>query len=268
MRIGLAIGLGIGLGRGAGGFNAPSYFVNGEKGFVHDHTDPTKLFQNSNGTTAVTADGDPYGYVTDLSGCGSPAIQATSARRPTFNTGGNRGTFNTSRLSTAAINLTAGDEFTLILSFRNTGSASAVIVESSSNINTIGNVGSMLISVGTTGGISFGGRGDSTTGSRTTATITRPYERVAECFWDLSQAALVDEISPRINGAVPSLTDGLGPLGGGNLGNYAFNFGARANDTIPMSGALYRVFGINRALTADERAAVETWVGEPIGFFP
>lgn len=267
--MGLGIGIGVGLGRGGGhAFDPASLFANGEKGFAHDHTDPTKLFQNSNGTTAVTADGDPYGYVTDLSGCGFPAIQATSARRATFNTGGGRGTFNTSRLATAAINLSGGSVFTLVVSFRNTGSTTAAIVESSSNINTVGNVGSILMSVGTTGAISFGGRGDSTTGNRTTATISRPYERLATCVWDISQATLAGEISPRIDGVVPSLTDGLGPLGGGNLGNFAFNFGARANETIPMTGAIYRAFGINRQLSADELAAVEAWVGAPIGFFP
>lgn len=267
MRLGLGLGLPY-LTGGEGGFDPANLFANGEKGFLFDFTDPSTLFQNSNGTTAVAADGDPIGYARDLSGNGNHATQATNARRPTFNTGGNRATFNTSRLATPAINLTAGDEFTLMLSFRNTGSATAAIVESSSNINTVGNVGSMLISVGTTGTIAFSGRGDSTTGSRTTANITRPYERLIECFWDLSQATLAGEISPRIDGVVPSLTDGLGPLGGGNLGNFAFNLGARANETIPMSGALFLALGINRALSAGERAAMETLIGEPIGFFP
>lgn len=41
------------------------------------------LFQNSNGTTAASADADPVGYWGDLSGVGNHVIQATAGKRPT-----------------------------------------------------------------------------------------------------------------------------------------------------------------------------------------
>lgn len=44
----------------------------------------TGLFQNSNGTTAVTADGDPIGYWADQSGNSNHATIATSSLRPTY----------------------------------------------------------------------------------------------------------------------------------------------------------------------------------------
>lgn len=44
----------------------------------------TGLFQNSNGTTAVTADGDPVGYWADQSGNSNHGTQATAGSRPTY----------------------------------------------------------------------------------------------------------------------------------------------------------------------------------------
>lgn len=54
----------------------------------YDPSDLTTMFQNSNGTTAVTADGDPVGYIADKSGNGKHWIQATAAARPLYKTGG------------------------------------------------------------------------------------------------------------------------------------------------------------------------------------
>jgi|SRR5690554_2003375 len=46
------------------------------------------LFQDSDGTTPVTADGDPVGLMLDISGRGNHASQETSARRPIYRTDG------------------------------------------------------------------------------------------------------------------------------------------------------------------------------------
>jgi hypothetical protein len=47
-----------------------------------DASDASTLFQNSNGTTAATADTDPVGYWGDKSGNGKHVIQATANARP------------------------------------------------------------------------------------------------------------------------------------------------------------------------------------------
>ena len=49
---------------------------------------PEYLYQDSAGTTPVTADGDPVGYVEDLSGNGNHAIQTVTADRPIYKTDG------------------------------------------------------------------------------------------------------------------------------------------------------------------------------------
>ena len=50
--------------------------------------DAGNLFQNSDGTTAVTTNDDPVGYCADLGGAGNHIIQATTDNRPLFKTGG------------------------------------------------------------------------------------------------------------------------------------------------------------------------------------
>jgi hypothetical protein len=70
------------------GFDPASLFASGEAGAWYDLSDLSKLFQDSAGTTAVTADGDPVGSLLDKSGNGNHATQAVSAARPIYHTDG------------------------------------------------------------------------------------------------------------------------------------------------------------------------------------
>lgn len=83
----LIIGTGIGIGFAQNARGLQSLFGPSDSGFIFGpFGDLTKLFQNSNGTTAVTADDDPVGYVADVSGKGNTAIQATAGRRAAYKT--------------------------------------------------------------------------------------------------------------------------------------------------------------------------------------
>lgn len=63
-------------------------FGNGEEGGLYDPSDLSTLYQDSAGTTPVTADGDPVGRIEDLSGNGNHLTQATAAARPQYKTDG------------------------------------------------------------------------------------------------------------------------------------------------------------------------------------
>jgi len=69
---------------GAASFNPATLFASGQKGAWYDPSDFSTLFQDSAGTTPVTAAGQPVGYVGDKSGNGRNLLQATSAARPTL----------------------------------------------------------------------------------------------------------------------------------------------------------------------------------------
>jgi hypothetical protein len=63
-------------------FNPASLFAAGEQGAWYDPSDLSALFQDSAGTTPVTAVGQPVGKMLDKSGRGNHATQATAASRP------------------------------------------------------------------------------------------------------------------------------------------------------------------------------------------
>lgn len=69
-------------------FDAATLFAAGEFGYFFDPSDSANMFQNSAGTTAVTAYTNPIGYLTDLSGNGQHFTQATDASRPTWQADG------------------------------------------------------------------------------------------------------------------------------------------------------------------------------------
>jgi hypothetical protein len=72
----------------SGTFTPTSLFTNGESGAWYDPSDLSTLFQDSAGTTPVTADGDPVGLMLDKSGNGNHASQSVSASRPVYRTDG------------------------------------------------------------------------------------------------------------------------------------------------------------------------------------
>jgi hypothetical protein len=75
-------------------FNSPLYitpssiFTGAVDGVWYDPSDLSTLFQDSAGTTPVTADGDPVGLMLDKSGNGFHATQATAGNRPVYKTDG------------------------------------------------------------------------------------------------------------------------------------------------------------------------------------
>ena len=77
-----------GEGMGGVGFTPLSLFKNNEQGAWYDPSDISTLFQDAEGTTPVTADGDPVGLMLDKSGNGNHATQSVSAKRPVYKTDG------------------------------------------------------------------------------------------------------------------------------------------------------------------------------------
>jgi len=79
-----------------GGYSSsPSaLFAGGTEGVWYGPSDLSTLFQDSAGTTPVTASGQPVGLTLDKSGNDNHATQATAAARPTYQTGPARATLD------------------------------------------------------------------------------------------------------------------------------------------------------------------------------
>lgn len=65
-----------------GGFSPASLFASGEQGVWYDPSNFSTMFQDSAGTTPVTAVEQPVGRILDLSGNNNHATQSTPAARP------------------------------------------------------------------------------------------------------------------------------------------------------------------------------------------
>lgn len=81
----MQIGLGLWLGtRQVGGFSPATLFAAGEPGGWYDPSDLSTMFQDSAGTTPVTATGQTVARINDKSGRGNHLTQATAASRPIY----------------------------------------------------------------------------------------------------------------------------------------------------------------------------------------
>jgi hypothetical protein len=67
-----------------GEFDILDLFANGEKGFLFDFTDLTKIYQTDDTSTPVTAHAQNIGRVTDLSGNDNHFTQPTAGSRPQY----------------------------------------------------------------------------------------------------------------------------------------------------------------------------------------
>jgi hypothetical protein len=100
------------------GFTPYKLFAAGEQGAWFDPSDLSTMWQDSAGSTPVTAVEQPVGKILDKSGRGNHATQATSGSRPTLSARVNL--LNaTATLSTQSVTTVAG---TYILSFSGAGS--------------------------------------------------------------------------------------------------------------------------------------------------
>jgi len=70
-------------------FDPATLFSSGQAGAWYDPSNLATLFQDSAGTIPVVAAGDPVGLARDRSGNGHDWVQATAAKRPTYQVDGN-----------------------------------------------------------------------------------------------------------------------------------------------------------------------------------
>lgn len=238
------------------GLNPLELFAAGEQGIWYDLSDFSTLFQDSAGTTPVTAAGQPIGKIIDKSGRGNHATQPTAGSRPTLQQDAHGRYFiqgNGRWMFTGAINFSATDKISMWSIDRNMSSSLCFPIELTAD-STVNN-GAFCRYVD--GGENIGLRGTVFERSLTT-TPTTPFTRMYHYALDIGAAAQADELACRINGGVRVLSVGVaGPAGGGNFANAAINILARNGGSYPMQGGFYEII-VRGAETADS-APVEAY---------
>ena len=162
-------------------------------------------------------------------------------------------------LQTNSIDFTATDKMTVFAGARKLVAQDAVLIEQSSDFSA--NAGSFIVSSGTSLGHYFGLRGSGLEAYN--STFAAPQTSVQSVAFDIGGSTLADEIKPRINGAIPSLTVATaGPAGTGNYGNYPLYIGARAGTSLWFNGRLYQLIARGAQSTDQQIIDAERYINE------
>ena len=267
MRFNPKVGIAIGFG-GVSALDPRALFTASEPGFWFDPSDISTLFQDTAGTTPVTAAGQSVARINDKSGRGNHATQANSLQRPTYQVDSNgRGylLFDGSDDFLVTPTITPGtDKAQVFAGVRKFSDAIiGFLAELSSSASA--NAGSWAVRApGSSGvsGYSFNTRGSAGLVTPGVLGYNAPITNVLTCIGDIA----ADTAIIRVNG-VQAASDAA-DQGTGNYLAYPAYIGRRGGTLLPFNGRIYSLicrFGPN--LTADQIAQTEAWVNSKTGAY-
>jgi len=246
------------------GFNPRSLFASGEQGIWLDPSDFSTLFQDSAGTTPVTAVGQPVGKILDKSGRGNHASQTTSASRPTLQqdsnglyylsfdgtddwmTAGAASTFNFLHNNLGA---------TVFCGYMPSGASVYHTILATGNLGSAGVVGFTLSqddrTVGVTNNIIANGSGSLFVNSNPTTGVTAS-KRVVSVV-NASGNHITRKNAVQIRAATET--------GSASLANstYVLNIGRTGAGLSPLNGRIYQLIVRGAESNAGQIAAGEAW---------
>lgn len=238
-------------------------FANGEQGAWYDPSDFSTMFQDSAGTTPVTAVGQPVGRILDKSGRGNHALQVTAAARPVLRQDGTGRYYLDfdgvdDSLATASIDFTATNKMTVCAGAFITTSALGMITELS---NTSANLGCFYLAANIAANADgFNSKGG-TASLAQAAALAAPRLRVLTGLGDISG----DSSILRINGAQAAAN--VSDQGAGNFGNWPLYVGARAGTSLFYTGRVYGMIVRGVASNPAQIASIETYMNSKTGAY-
>lgn len=247
-------------------------FAAGEAGAWFDPSDLSTLFQDSAGTTPVTAVGQPVGKILDKSGRGNHATQATAASRPLWQQDANGKYYLAfdgvdDWLQTGSVDLTAIQKLTVVAGVRKNSDAALgmVVTSSTSGTATAGEFGLFAPRDITT--LAYAARLTGTALSNTDLNfrlVAAPDLVVLNAAYDLG-AADGAQMTVRHNGG-GQLIGGSG-IGSGTFKSGPVYIGMRGGATLPFNGRLYSLIVRAALSTSDQIAQVEQYVNKRTGAY-
>jgi len=244
-----------------GQLNNPIYspsnlFASSEPGAWYDPSDLTTLFQDSAGTTPVTAAGQPVGKMLDKSGRGNHATQSTAGSRPIYQTSGGKSYLVFDGIDDFMVTPTitpGSDKVQVFAGIRKLSDAATGTV---ADINGAATTNFFMLRAPAAASNTFGWySGGTSFVAMLPSGYPAPVTKVLTGIGDI--AAPVAYL--RINGvqvATSSTTQGTGAYG-----NYPIYIGRRGGTTLPFNGNLYGLivrYGPN--LTTSQIANTEVWL--------
>ena len=255
----LSLALGLGLGP-RGGFDPVSLFADGSQGFIFDPSDITTLFQDSGGTTPVTAPGQNAVLMRDKSGRGNHAT-LTNVVYQVDGTGRPYLSFNGTTSSGVTPTITPGTNKAQVFAGvrKLSDAAQGIVLESGAG-------GAQTISLeaprAASATFSFASRGSVGVVAVSPATFAAPTTRVLTGIGDIG----ADNVLIRVNGTLA--TQLSNDQGTGNYNANPLYLGARSGTSLFFNGRLYAsLVRFGSTLSAAEVAQIEAWINSKTGAY-
>lgn len=254
-------------------FSPANLFAAGEQGVWFDPSDFSTLFQDSAGTTPVTAVGQSVGLMLDKSGRGNHTQQTNNAKRPVLEQDVNgayylKGDSVTARaMATSAIDFTGTDKMTVCAGIKKlSDAATGVISELSASSGA--NFGVFVLGAPWSPAskrFAFNSNGDAGSvaeAATTSTTYNAPITGVLTGLGDISG----DSSILRVNGvqAAASTAD----QGAGNYGNHPIFLFARNQASLYFTGHLYGYVARGAQSSAAQITALENWMNGKTKAYP
>jgi len=249
----------------SGGLSPALLFAGTTEGAWYDPSDLSTLFQDSAGTTPVTASGQPVGKMLDKSGNGNHAVQATPAKRPTYTEGSGLAWLAfegvDDAMATAAIDFTGTDQMSVFAGVRKlSDAATGVMAEISADATDSDGTFAMYNSSNSTvNGAGFFSKGTAIAGAFVTVGLVPPANAALTGLGDISG----DSSIIRINGIRGEIA--LQGQGARNYGNHVLNIGSRNQASLFFKGNLYGLIIAGKMASTDEIASTEAYIAAKTG---
>lgn len=240
-------------------------FAAGEQGGWYDPSDFSTMFQDSAGTTPVTATGQPVGKINDKTGRNNHSTQVTAASRPLLQQDASGFYYLDfdgvdDFLVTPSIDFTLTDKMTVWAGVRKSSDAAAgIAVELSASINSNNGAFAIATPASAAANIQFGSKG-TTAAFATAAGIAAPVTVVISGQGDIAAPSAM----LRVNA---SPTPNSGTQGTGNYGNYPIYIGRRGGTTSPLNGRIYSLIVRGAASSAAQVTTGESYANSKTGAF-
>lgn len=237
-------------------------FRSATQGFWYDPSDFSTMFQDSAGTTPVTAAGQPVGKILDKSPFENHLTQATESFRPTLEQdalGYYYLAFDGTQFLSATIDFSATDTMTLAATYNPTIAGECSLMSLGTVTSQAGafDLGVLM------GGILLYRSGDSAFGARGTASLEASVATVSATLNLAGDSHATENPTLRFAGDQFDLTNYVaGDTGGGNFGNYTFKLGG---GLAAFDGRCYGAMAFDIVLTATQIETVEAYLNSKSG---
>lgn len=249
---------------GGAAWSPSSLFASGEQGVWYDPSDFSTMFQDSIGTTPVTAVGQPVGKILDKSGRGNHASQSTAAARPVLQQDGNGKYYlafdaEGNKLLSTSIDFSGTNEATIAVAFSRTNDATAgYIFSHSADINTQPGVSmsSPTFAAASIGLVSVG--------TSLTLALQNPAQAAGIPVVALGQTKIsTDKNILQVNGT--QVASSAADQGSGNYQNVAAHIGSVQGGGAYFNGKLYGIVYLSRNETAQEQSDTNQYLASKAG---